>query len=304
MKRTAIASLLLLLAVTVASAQVVIIADDYNVTGNGTGFGLDTGVNSGINPPVTRLTGSAADNLRYIQTGTGKAATAFSVTGNKLEVANAASSGRFVLSADGVTPYDFSSALGIGSATPANPVVYDITISMANYASGIARFSFGLGTEDTTVDNQDFCLQLWRPTASADYYRIQKRIDTGSSGLAGDINDLIVDLPPGTRNTEVDFLIRITDAGAETTTFSSQVQVSLDGGNTWLYDSSTDPALVNGWRLDGSERYFIWDQAPLTGTGRFTYDNFSVTMIPEPSTLALGLLGGLGMLLGRRSRHR
>ena len=43
-----------------------ILGDDYNVAGSGTGFVLGSGVNSGINPPTTRMTGSAAANMRYI----------------------------------------------------------------------------------------------------------------------------------------------------------------------------------------------------------------------------------------------
>src|SRR5215207_5829538 len=67
----------------------IIVADDYNVAGNGTGFALNTGVNFGINPPASRLTGSAASNLRYIPTAT-KTNTAFRISGNKLLVTAAA----------------------------------------------------------------------------------------------------------------------------------------------------------------------------------------------------------------------
>ena len=47
-----------------------VVSDSYNVTASGTGFALNAGVNTGINPPTTRLTGSAAANLRYVNTGT------------------------------------------------------------------------------------------------------------------------------------------------------------------------------------------------------------------------------------------
>src|ERR1044071_4526999 len=72
---------------SVAAYGQTIVADDYNVTGSGTGFALDNGVNSGINPPTTRLTGTAASGMRYIQTATGKAASNFTITGNKQQVA-------------------------------------------------------------------------------------------------------------------------------------------------------------------------------------------------------------------------
>src|SRR5262245_15693091 len=70
----------------------VIVADNFNVTGSGTGFALGSGVNSGINPPTTRLTGTAAADLRYIQTFT-KTNTAFSIASNKLRVTAAANPG-------------------------------------------------------------------------------------------------------------------------------------------------------------------------------------------------------------------
>ena len=56
---------ILLLAGAAVQAQT-IIADNYDVVNVGSGFLANEGVNSGINPPATRLTGTAADGLRYI----------------------------------------------------------------------------------------------------------------------------------------------------------------------------------------------------------------------------------------------
>ncbi len=86
----------------------------------------------------------------------------------------------------------------------------------------------------------------------------------------------------------------------ETTTFGSRIQVSLDGGNSFFYDTATDSTLTSGFRFDGSGRYFIWDVA---GQAAPTYDNFSVNtaVVPEPSTIALAGIGGL-MMLWIRSR--
>src|ERR1043165_4731812 len=107
----------------------VIVSDNYNVTGSGTGFALNAGVNTGINPPTTRLSGTAAANLRYINTGT-KATSAFTISGNKLQVSSAANPGRFVLSADGTTSFDFGPVLRVASANATNRVVYDLAIKM------------------------------------------------------------------------------------------------------------------------------------------------------------------------------
>ena len=115
-----------------------LIADAYNVTGSGSGFALGSGASS-INPPTTRLTGSLAPGLRYINTGT-KATTAYTITANKLQVASAVNPGRFVLSANGTTPFDFGPALGVSGAAPGNPVGYDLLISMNNGSDGTQRF--------------------------------------------------------------------------------------------------------------------------------------------------------------------
>jgi hypothetical protein len=305
MKNLIKSAAVLLLAGVAAHGQL-IVADNYDVTGSGTGFGLGSGVNSGINPPTTRLTGSAAANLRYIQTVTGKTSTAYTITGNKLQTSFSPNSGRFTLSADGTTAFDFSSALTSVSATPAKPAIYDIGISMVNANSGTTRFSFGFGTQEANVDVLDFALQLWRTnsTVNQNRYTIQKRIDTASSGVA-DINDNITRLAAGTYGTEVNFLIHVTDAGAESTAYNSRVQVSMDGGTSWFYDTSTDTALSNGWRFDASSRFFTWDQAGGNASGQVTYDNFSVNLLtpaPEPSTLALGLMAGVVALIWRRRR--
>jgi hypothetical protein len=244
------------------------------------------------------LTGTAADGLRYI-TRTAKDPTGFYIGGNaRLRVNSGAQSGRVTLSADGTTPFNFASALGIGAATPANPVEYDITISMDNNATAIQRMSFALGTVEGSAGDWDFGVQLYRAVAGENFYTVGKRIDVGSSGLASDQNAGVLNMAAGTVNSEVSFVIRVTDAGAETSTFNSRVRVSQDGGATWFYDTLADASLTSGWRLDGPGRYFSWDTA--ANDSNVTYDNFSVTIVPEPSTLALGILGAVALLVGRR----
>jgi hypothetical protein len=278
-----------------------ILGDDYNVVGSGTGFALGSGVNSGIAPPTTRLSGSSAPNMRYMVTDATKAVASYSINASKLAVASAANSGRFSLSSDGVTAFDFGSVLGTAGATPANPIVYEATISMANNSAGIQRFSFALGTVENNANFWDFGVQLYRAASADNFYTIQRRIDrvssttsTDSTGTTGDINLAITTTAPATFGSELNFLIRVTDAGAESTTFNSRLQLSMDGGTSWFYDTQTDASLPNGWRLDTNARYFMWDAA---ASAAATYDNFSLNLItpavPEPSLLGLGLISGL-----------
>ncbi len=262
-----------------ARAGTVVISDAYNVTGTGSGFALNTGINSGINPPTTRLTGTVASNLRYINTGT-KTNTAYTITTSKLKVTSAVNPGRFVLSADGTTPYDFGPALGVGSATPQNPVVYDLSISMDNDSVGIQRFSFAIATSEGDAFTWDFGVQVYRATSSDTFYTIGKRIDTGSSGLASDLNASVLTMGAGTYGTEITILVRVTDAGSQTNAYNSRVQLSLNGGSTWFYDTATDASLSNGFRFNGPGRVVIWDVAP--DAGPVTYDNFSVNWNSGP----------------------
>jgi hypothetical protein len=296
---------LLLLAITATAQGQTLLADNYDVTGNGDGFLLGAGLNSGINPPETRLTGSLAGDLRYIATNPAKVSTAYTITNGKFQVAAAQNSGRVTLSNDGFVPYDFGPALGASTATPLSPVIYELRTTMANAESGNFRFSFGIGTVEADVTFWDFGVQLYRAAAANDFYTIQRRIDTGSSGVA-DINAPITTLGAGTYGTELDFLLRVTDAGPETTAFNSRVQVSLDGGSTFIYDTFTDLSLPNGWRLDGANRYLIWDIAGtgVASTGFVTYDNLSVVVIPEPGAAILGLIGALVAGSFRRVRDK
>lgn len=260
----------------------VIVADNFNVTGSGTGFALGSGVNSGINPPTTRLTGTAAANLRYISRTT-RANSSHSISGNKLRVTYDTTSGRFVLSADGTTPFNFATPLGTAAATPDNPVVYDLTISMANNSTNISRFSFALGTSEGDATTWDFGIQVFATADSDTFYTIGKRIDAKACGLAADINTFITNTAPGTFGTAVAMLMRVTDAGSESSSYHSRVQLSFDAGFTWFYDTDTDADLPNGWRLNGTGRYIMWDIAP--NAGPVTYDDFSLRLVPASTTL-------------------
>ena len=259
---------ILVIAGAVASGQV-IVADNYNVTPNGTGFALGQGVNTGINPPTTRLTGTAAANLRYIQTFTSKAASQFDINSSRLRVVKdptTSVSGRFTLSVNGSTPFDFGPAMGVPGATPATPVTYDLKISMRNDATTASRFSFALTTVEGHAHYWDFAVQVYRASSGDTLYTIQRRIDRGSyngtttADATGDINSPITNA--GAVKTMVNFLIRVTDAGAESGgNYHSRVRVSMDGGSTWIYDTTTDSALPNGFRFDGPGRYIDFDVA-------------------------------------------
>lgn len=266
-----------------ASAQV-LLADNYNVASSGTGFALNSGVNAGISPPTTRLTGPAAVGLRYNSTASpSKADTAFAINASKLRVTAAANPGRFTFSADGSTSFNFAPALGTGVATPANKIVYEFSIKMANASPGVQRCSFALAASEGDATTWDFGIQLFHTATSDNFYTIGKRVDTAASGLAADINTFITNSAPGTYGTEITLLLRVTDAGSETTTFNSRVQVSTDGGATWIYDSASDPDLPNGWRINGTGRYILWDIAP--DAGNVTYDDFSLRLLPIAGTL-------------------
>jgi endonuclease/exonuclease/phosphatase family metal-dependent hydrolase len=267
----------------VSRGATTIVSDNYDVTDTNSGFALNAGINAGINPPTTRLGGTAKANLRYINTGT-KATNAYTITGNKLQVAAAATPGRFVLSADGVTPFDFGPALGIAAASATNRVTYDLSIRMKNNSTGTQRFAFALGTTEGDANTWDFAVQIYRTNSGNSFYTIGKRIDTGSSGLPSDLNEHITSLTPDTFGNEINVLIRVNDAGAETTTFNSRVRLSLNGGNSWIYDSDADPDLAGtGWRLNGPARIIMWDIAG--DAGPITYDAFSLKLDPPASSV-------------------
>ncbi len=269
----------MLLAALVASSAfgaTTIVSDDYTAVNVNSGFLLGEGLNSDINPPTsTRLTGTAAASLRYLRTGN-KDADAYTIDNNRARMTKGAQSGRFTLSANGTSAYNFATALGASTATPADPVVYDVTIAMRNDGPTSERMTFALGTVEAGGGSWSFGLQIAK---SGTTYNIYKRIKTAASGLGTEVNALIT--TGGSAGSLVNFLIRVTDAGAETAGYHSRVQVSRDDGTTWIYDTADDATLVNGWRFEAAPRYFSWDQAP--SDGAVYYDNFSVVRLEDVS---------------------
>ncbi len=283
-------------------SQTTVVSDNYNVTTSGTGFGLGFGVNTLINPGVTnRITGTAAPTLRYIQTATGKATNSYDINSSRLRVSTDSGIGRFTLSGNGSTAYDFGPAVGSRYATSNNPAMYDVTISMRNNANGTARFSFALATQEGDTSVWDFGLQMYHATTNDTFYTLAKRVDSASSGLASDINATLGTTTPNTWSTPVKFLIRVTDAGLETNTFSSRIQVSTNNGTSWIYDTDSDAALTQGttnhWRFDSRTRIIIFDQAGNSGAngGNVFYDDFSIVSNYAPPSPAERVWTGEGV---------
>jgi endonuclease/exonuclease/phosphatase family metal-dependent hydrolase len=182
-----------------------------------------------------------------------------------------------------VTSFDFASALGISSASATNPAIYDLAITINNNSAAGQRCSFAIGTAEGDATTWDFGFQIYRTNNTDDAYAIGKRIEAGSSGLATNLNELLTVLTPNTYGNDITILMRVSDVGAETTTYNSRVQLSLNNGNSWFYDTDTDPDLPNGWRLNGAGRHVMWDIAP--DAGPVAYENFSLKLNPTLSTL-------------------
>ena len=74
-------------------------------------------------------------------------------------------------------------------------------------------------------------------------------------GPAARLNTVISTV--GTYPNEVAFKIEVTDAGAETSASigNSRIRVSIDGGNSWIYDTGTDPELPTGFRFPSGEPF-------------------------------------------------
>ncbi len=160
---------------------------------------------------------------------------------------------------------------------------------MRNDATTASRFSFALTTVEADALNWDFAVQVYRAASGDTLYTIQKRFDRGSfngtttTDATGDINAPIT--TAGAVKTTVNFLIRVTDAGAESgANYHSRVQVSMDGGSSWIYDTKTDSALPNGFRFDGAGRYIDFDVAGNLSDSVY-YDNFSIALAPVSATL-------------------
>lgn len=267
-------SLVLTAAMVPAFGDTLVIGDTYNVTTATTGFALNNGVNFGINPPTTRLTGTAAANLRYYQTATGRATTFYGINGNRLRVLADVTIGRFTLSANGTSAFDFAPALGTGSASPANPLVYDLKIRMQNNAANTARMSFALGTAEGDATTWDFGIQLHKATSGATTYTHSMRVNAASTSGVTNVNNAM-----GTGNTagsEVSYVVRVIDAGAESgANYNSRALVSRNG--SWIYYTAADPE-ISGWRLDGAGRSIMFDQAG--NSADVFYDEFSLTLFP------------------------
>lgn len=272
-----------------AQADEIIVSDRFDVGGGDTGFSLNKGVNSMIKPPHTRLTGSAVENLRYLQTALNRPPSHFSIQEERLRIKPAPSIARFTLSDDGSNPFDFGPVLKTDHASKANKIVYDVRIGMRNDSTTAARVSFGIATSEGDVNKMDFAIQLYRAKQNDSHYTIQKRFDRGSyrgattPGEDGDLNEVMKKTAPGTVGRMIDFLIRVTDAGAEGAfVYNSRIQVSLDDGASWIYDTEKDGDLPDGFRLDGTSRYFVFDQAA-NKSGDVWYDDFSVTVVSKPT---------------------
>ena len=240
-----------------------VITDTYNVSGGnspGTGFGT----NAGINYQLTsgRLTGAAASSLFGYRLGTtsGRLASDFSITNNRLTAAPRNANCRFEFSADSVTAYDFGNFLA--GRTYELSIQMTIDVVGPSYAQ---RMSLSVSdASDAAIQNVDFGMQIG--TDSAGGLGVFKRIAANSSSTASAVNSSVVTgLPIGT---PINLKVRIVDYNTDITAYNSTYEIFVNGASVntgaFRFNAST------------TTRYLIFDVA--AHEGQTHYDNLLLTV--------------------------
>lgn len=271
---------LMVAAVSAASAEQVILSDHFDVSGgNSPG---NTFTNNGVNYEIgSRLNGAAFDSnlgLRLLRTGTEKAGSAYSIANNQLVVNDVAGVGSFQYSADGTTAYNF------GSFLAGQTYEIKLTLTLGETEDVSRRASFYLADAlGSNVNNAAVGFQVASNAVSGGEESAYRRIRATSSPTGSAINEAV--LGGLNYNEPVQFRLVVTDSADYTDGFF---------GSTYSLYVNDTLASSGNFRFANDNRYLVFDVAP--NSGPVSYDNFSVTVVPEPSTLALGLVGFAGGL--------
>jgi hypothetical protein len=267
------------------SAQT-ILSDTFNVTGGNspsTGFGTD-GVNYDL---PSRLSGSAFvanPGMSLLQGPTGKPTTVYSITGNQAVIGDVAGNGGFQYSADGFTAYNFGSELA--------GLTYEIklTLTQGETEGAVRRASFYINDNNLfDVAQANYGFQVASNLTSGGLESAYQRLRPGVNPTAATVNQQVAS--GLAYNQPVEFRLIITDS----TDYTAGIYLST----YTLYVNDVLSAQGN-FRFANGNRYMAFDVAPNSGPASF--DNFSVTVIPEPSTMALGVLGAGIVILAVRRR--
>ena len=248
-----------------ASGPAILVADSFDVAGGssaGTGFGSGTGVNQDL---ASRHTGTLAGDLSYLQTDTNKAASAHSISGNRLTIAKAAGSSGFQLSDDGTGPRDF------GNQLRGRRYEWRVTLDLDDPDISAARMTLGISDSALPaggVGGHDLGIQL--DLVSGNTISVFKRIDAASHAGTGDINAGIrTGLPPG-EPVEVRVVI---DDSTDYTGFNTGYEVFING-------TVADTGNIS---FANDSRYFIFDTAP--NTGPVSYEAFAIETLDSGADL-------------------
>jgi arylsulfatase A-like enzyme len=233
-----------------------LLADHYDLAGGSsaaTGFGSGSGVNEALGE---RLTGTLAGSMSYVQTGTGKPASAHSIANNTLTVAKAANPTAFQFSNAGSGAFDF------GPFLRGRHYEWRITLDLADPDPAAARMTLGIADSASPADGvggHDLGIQL--DLVPGNTMSVFKRIDAASHAGTGDINTAIhTNLPAGQ---PVDIRVVMHDS-TDYSGFHTTYEIFVNGTSA----NSGNITFAN------DSRYIIFDTAPATGPAR--YDNFAL----------------------------
>jgi len=166
------------------------------------------------------------------------------------------------------------------------------TINFSNGASGVNSPIFGSdGT--TRLAGTGYIAQLWAGSSAASMAPITPTATFGTGGSAGYFFGGSRTIPTVAQGSQAYFQVRVWEASA---------------GATWAVASATIGAHVGGDTTGRLGPIIGPYQSPALGGGPtpppnlLGFQSFSLYTVPEPSTIALGVLGLAGLLFIRRRK--